>query len=73
MVTTKEQDKWTAGMTGEEIMVTSHLLNPDEMKVGGKPGVKMLAGMVYFILYKQVTGSTAGQEKCADKFGCGTI
>ena len=31
----------------------------------------MLAGIIYFILYKQVTGSTAGQDKCATKFGCG--
>ena len=30
----------------------------------------MMAGWLYFVLYKQVTGSTAGQDKCADKFGC---
>ena len=56
---------------GEEILVASHLPNPDEWKVGHKQGVKMLAGMIYFILYRQVTDSTAGQDKCAVKFGCG--
>ena len=31
----------------------------------------MLAGWLYFVLYRQVTGSTAGQDKCAEKFECG--
>ena len=30
----------------------------------------MMAGWLYFVLYKQITGSTAGQDKCAEKFGC---
>ena len=30
----------------------------------------MPAGWLYFVLYKQVTGSTVGQDKCAEKFGC---
>ena len=72
MVTTKEQDKQTTGMSDEEIVVAPHLPVAEEWKVGRSHGVKMLAGMIYFILYKQVTGSTAGQNKCAVKFGCGT-
>ena len=31
-----------------------------------------MAAWLYFVLYKQVTGSTAGQDKCAEKFGCST-
>ena len=55
----------------EQLVVAFHLSNADDVKVGCKPGVKMLAGMMYFILYRQVMGSTAGQEKCAEKFECG--
>ena len=30
----------------------------------------MMAAWLYFVLHKQVTGSTAGQDRCADKFSC---
>ena len=69
-VTTKEQDKKQAGLTGEEMVIAQHLPNTEGWKVGHQAGVKMLAGWLYFVLYKQVTGSTAGQDKCAEKFGC---
>ena len=60
-----------AGMSGEEIVVAKHQPVAEEWKVGRSQGVKLLAGMIYFVLYKQVTGSTPGQDKCAAKFRCG--
>ena len=70
-VTTKEQDKKLTGLMGEEIVIAQHLPNYEGWKVGQKPAVKMLAGWMHFVLYRQVTGSTAGQDNCAKKFGCG--
>ena len=69
-VTTREQDKKQAGMTGEEMVITEHLPEAEHWKVGRKPSERMMAAWLYFILHKQVTGSTAGQDRCADKFGC---
>ena len=69
-VTTREQEKKQAGVTGEEMVVMEHLPEADPWKLGRKPNVKMMAAWLYFILYKQVTGSTAGQDKCAEKFSC---
>ena len=71
-MTTKDQDKRTTGMSTEQLVVASHLPNADDLTVGCKPGVKMLTGMIYFILYRQVMGTTGGKEKCAEKFECGT-
>ena len=71
-MTTKEQDKKQAGLSGEEMVITQHLPNVEGWKVGHQTGVKMMAGWLYFVLYKQVTGLTAGQDKCAEKFGCST-
>ena len=69
-VTTKEQDKKQAGLSGEEMVILEHLPNAEAWKVGRPPNERMMAAWLYFVLYKQVTGSTAGQDKCADKFGC---
>ena len=69
-VTTREQEKKQAGVSGEEMVIMEHLPKADPWKLGRKPNVKMMAAWLYFILYKQVTGSTAGQDKCADKFSC---
>ena len=69
-VTTREQEKKQAGVTGEELVIMEHLPEAEPWKLGRKPNVKMMAAWLYFILYKQVTGSTAGQDKCADKFSC---
>ena len=71
-VTTKEQDKRQAGLSGEEMVIIQHLPDAEGWKVGRQPGERMMAGWLYFVLYKQVTGSTAGQDKCAEKFGCST-
>ena len=54
------------------MVITQHLPNVEGWKVGHQTGIKMMAGWLYFVLYKQVTGSTAGQDKCAEKFGCST-
>ena len=69
-VTTREQEKKQAGVSGEEMVIMEHLPEADPWKLGRKPNEKMMATWLYFILYKQVTGSTAGQDKCADKFSC---
>ena len=69
-VTTKEQDKKQAGLSGEEMVILEHLPDVEGWKVGRPPGERMMAGWLYFVPYQQVTGSTAGQDKCADKFGC---
>ena len=69
-VTTKEQDKKQAGLSGEEMVILEHLPDAEGWKVGRQPGERMMAAWLYFVLYKQVTGSTAGQDKCAEKFGC---
>ena len=69
-VTTREQDKKQAGLSGEEIVILEHLPEAEGWKVGQPSGERMMAAWLYFVLYKQVTGSTAGQDKCADKFGC---
>ena len=69
-MTTKEQDKKQVGLSCEEMVITQHLPNVEGWKVGHQAEVKMLAGWLYFVLYKQVTGSTLGQDKCAEKFGC---
>ena len=70
MVTTKEQDKKQAGLSGEEMVILEHLPKAEGWKVGRPAGERIMAAWLYFVLYKQVTGSTAGQDKCADKFGC---
>ena len=72
MVTTKEQDKKQAGLSGEEMVIAVHLPDAEGWKVGRPPNERMMAAWLYFVLYKQVTGSTAGQDKCAEKFGCST-
>ena len=51
-------------------MIMEHLPEADPWKLGRKPNEKMMAAWLYFILYKQVTGSTAGQDKFAATFGC---
>ena len=68
-VTTKEQDKKQAGLSGEEMVILEHLPEAEGWKGGRPSGERMMAAWLYFVLYKQVTGSTAGQDKCADKFG----
>ena len=69
-VTTREQDKKQAGVSGEEMVILEHLPKAENWKVGRTHSERMMAAWLYFILHKQVTGSTAGQDKCADKFGC---
>ena len=58
MVTTKEQDRKQAGLSGEEMVIIEHLPDAEVWKVGRQPGERMMAGWLYFVLYKQVTGST---------------
>ena len=71
-VTTKEQEKKQAGLSGEEMVILEHLPDAENWAVGQQAGERMMAAWLYFVLYKQVTGSTAGQDKCAEKFGCST-
>ena len=72
-VTTKEQDKKQAALSGEEMVILEHLPDAERWKVGRSPGERLMASWLYFVLYKQVTGSTAGQDKCAEKFGCSVM
>ena len=69
-VTTREQDKKQAGVSGEEMVILEHLPEAETWKVGRTHSERMMAAWLYFVLHKQVTGSTAGQDRCADKFGC---
>ena len=69
-VTTREQDKKQAGLTGKEMVIAVHLPVAEGWTTGQPANKRMIAAWLYFILYKQVTGSTAGQDKCAEKFGC---
>ena len=69
-VTTKEQDKKQVGLSGEEMVIMEHLPDAEGWTVGRPSDERMMAAWLYFVLYKQVTGSTAGQDKCAEKFGC---
>ena len=69
-VTTREQDKKQAGVSGEQMVVLEHLPEAEGWKMGRPDKERMVAAWVYFILHKQVTGSTAVQDKCAGKFGC---
>ena len=69
-VTTKEQDKKQAGLTGKEMVITVHLPMAEGWMMDRPADERMMAAWLYFVLYKQVTGSTAGQDKCAEKFGC---
>ena len=69
-VTTREQDKRQAGVSGEQMVVLEHLPDAEGWKMGRPDKERMVAAWVYFILHKQVTGSTAVQDKCAGKFGC---
>ena len=69
-VTTREQDKKQAGLSGKEMVILEHLPDAEAWKVGRPPSERMMAAWLYFVLHKQVTGSTTGQDKCADKFGC---
>ena len=69
-VTTREQDKKQAGVSGEEMVILEHLPEAESWKVGRVHSERMMATWLYFVLHKQVTGSTAGQDRCAEKFGC---
>ena len=69
-VTTKEQDKKQAGLSGDEMVIAVHLPMAEGWTTGRPADERMMAAWLYFVLYKQVTGSTAGQDKCAEKFGC---
>ena len=71
-VTTREWDKKQAGLSGEEMVILEHLPDAENWAVGRQAGERMMAAWLYFVLHKQVTGSTAGQDKCAEKFGCST-
>ena len=52
------------------MVILEHLPEAEGWKVGRPAGERMMAAWLYFVLYRQVTGSSAGQDKCADKFGC---
>ena len=52
MVTTKEQDKKQAGLSGEEMVITVHLPDTEGWKVGRPPNERMMAAWLYFVLYK---------------------
>ena len=69
MVTTREQDKRQPRVSGEEMVILEHLPEAENWKVGQTHSERMMAAWLYFVLHKQVTGSTAGQDRCADKFG----
>ena len=69
-VTTREQEKRQAGVSGEQMVVLEHLPDAEGWKMGRPDKERMVAAWVYFILHKQVTGSTAVQDKCAVNFGC---
>ena len=69
-VTTKGQEKKQAGLSGEEMVILEHLPDAENWALGQHAGERMMAAWLYFVLYRQVTGSTAGQDKCAEKFGC---
>ena len=69
-VTTREQDKKQAGLNGKEMVIAVHLPVAEGWTTGQPANERMIATWLYFVLYKQVTGSTAGQDKCAEKFGC---
>ena len=71
-VYTDAQEKQAGGsLTMEQCIIQSHLPEAQELPVGCKARARRVAGMMHFFLYKQVTGRTAGQQKCAEKFKCG--
>ena len=72
-VTTRQQDKKQVGVSGEEMVILEHLPEAETWKVGRTHSERMMAAWLYFVLHKQVTGSTAGQDRCADKFGCSVM
>ena len=69
-MTTREQDKRQVGVSGKEMVILEHLPEAENWKVGWVHSERLMAAWLYFVLHKQVTGSMAGQDKCADKFGC---
>ena len=71
-MTTRERDRKQAGLSGEEMVILEHLPDAENWAVGRPAGERMMATWLYFVLHKQVTGSTVGQDKCAEKFGCST-
>ena len=71
-VTTRERDRKQAGLSGKEMVILEHLPDAENWAVGRPAGERMMAAWLYFVLHKQVTGSTVGQDKCAEKFGCST-
>ena len=69
-VTTKEQEKKQAGLSGQEMVINAHLPESEGWKTGRATNERLMAAWLYFILYRQVTGTSAGQDRCADRFSC---
>ena len=57
-------------VSGEQMVVLEHLPDAEGWRMGRPDKERLVAAWVYFVLHRQVTGSTAVQDKCAVNFGC---
>ena len=61
------------GKTYRELTLMCHLPNFKRINPNAKEQTRTMATYIYFILYKQITGTRASQTGCATDFRCQTM
>ena len=61
------------GKTYRELTLMCHLPNFKRINPNAKEQTRMMAAYIYFILYKQITGTRASQTGCTTDFRCQTM
>ena len=69
-VRTVEEMEKIEGKTYRELTLMCHLPNFKRINPNAKEQTRTMAAYIYFILYKQITGTRASQTGCATDFRC---
>ena len=72
-VRTVEEMEKIEGKTYRELTLMCHLPNFKRINPNAKEQTRTMAVYIYFVLYKQITGTRASQTGCATDFRCQTM
>ena len=72
-VRTVEETEKMEGKTYRELTLMCHLPNFKRIYPNATEQTRMMAAYIYYVLYKQITGTRASQTGCATDFRCLTM
>ena len=69
-VTSRHQEETAEGKTFQQLAASRHTPNPEKLPTSCLGSTRTLAALVYFILFRQVSGEPATVAECTRDFKC---